>query len=240
MRTILEKKSKKFGFSIQIVIILAVFFFVLFNLVFKLVIDMRTQAEEKKIQQMEQEKVRQEFILKIEDQYAQLKKLYEAKEYEKAIEMIKVFNKYDQADYKDIPEMKKNIRLFYLKKKLEIIPKINWDEFMELSRDIDIDEDDSTEVFIRTPRYGQYFYTSDFPIVLEGIALSIKGDFSNSIVWTSSLDGELGKGNKIQVELSIGEHEIKAVGSNGETTGSMAIRIYIEKDPEFLKQYHTD
>ena len=176
-----------------------------------------------------------DFIAKIDDQYNRLLKLYQAKEYEKAIEIIKVFNKYGKSDYKNLPEIKKQIRLFSLKKKLDFIPKIHINEYIKLSKDIDIEEDDSTEVFIRTPRYGQYFYTSDLPIVLEGVALSVTGDFSSTIVWTSNIDGELGKGKKIDARLSVGEHQIKAVGTNGVTKGSMTIRIYIEKDPDFLK-----
>lgn len=236
----MKKFSNRTTYSIQVVIILGIFFFVLFNLVFKLVIDMRTQALEKKAREMEKEKIKQEFIVKIDEQYSQLKKLYDVGEYDKAIEIIKVFNKFDKSDYKDLPEMKKAIRLFYLKKKMDFIPKIDLSEFMQLTKDINIEDDDSTEVFIRTPRYGQYFYTSDQPIVLEGVALSIAGDFSDQIVWTSNLDGELGKGRKIEVKLSIGQHEIIAQSTNGLTTGSMFVRIYIEKDPDFLKEYKRD
>jgi len=236
----LKKISDKTTYSIQVIIILAVFFFVLFNLVFKLVIDMRTQALEKKVQEAQKEQIKQEFITKIDVQYDQLKKLYDAGEYDKAIEIIKIFNKFDKSDYKDLPEMKKAIRLFYLKKKMDFIPRIDLGEYMQLTKDIDIEEDDSTEVFIRTPRYGQYFYASDLPVVLEGVALSIAGDFSEQIIWTSSIDGELGKGKKIEVNLSIGAHEIIAQSTNGVTTGTMSVRIYIEKDPDFLKEYKRD
>ncbi|MCD4675658.1 MAG: hypothetical protein K8S18_06625 [Desulfobacula sp.] len=229
--------SKKTTYSIQIIVILAIFFFVLFNLVFKLIIDLRSESIQRKAVQLEKDRIKQEFIAKIDDQYNRLLKLYEAKEYDKAIEIIKVFNKYEKADYKNLSEIKKQIRLFYLKKKLEFIPKIHLNEYMKLSKDIDIEEDDSTEVFIRTPRYGQYFYTSDFPILLEGVALSVAGDFSDGIIWTSDIDGELGKGKKIAVRLSIGEHQITAAGTNGVTKGRMITRVYIEKEPDFLKKY---
>ncbi len=228
---------KKSSYSIQVVIILAVFCFVLFNLVFRLIIDMRLEVEKKKMERLEKERIKQEFITKIDDEYNRVLKLYNAKEYDKAIEIIKLFNKYEKAEYKDLPQIKKAIRMFYLKKKLEFIPKIQLNEYMKLSEDIDIEDDDSTEVFIRTPRYGQYFYTSDFPIVFEGVALSVKGEFSDGITWRSSIDGVIGKGKKIAVPLSIGEHEITAMGSNGVTQGSMSTRIFIEKDPEFLKKY---
>ncbi len=228
---------KKITYSIQVVVILAIFFFVLFNLVFKLIIDLRSESIQKKAEQIEKERIKLEFIAKIDVQYNQLLKLYEAKEYDKAIEIIKVFNKYEKPGYKNLPKIKKEIRLFYLKKKLDFIPKIHLTDYMKLSKDIDIEEDDSTEIFIRTPRYGQYFYTSDFPILLEGVALSVAGDFSDGIVWTSNIDGELGRGKKIAIRLSIGEHQIRATGTNGITEGSMAVRIFIEKEPDFLKEY---
>jgi len=229
--------SQKTKYTIQVVAILSIFFFVLFNLVFKLIVDLRSDSLRKKAEQMEKEKIKQSFIINIDDQYNQLMKLYQAKEYEKVIEIIKIFNKYGKSDYKDLVAIKKEIRLFSLKKKLEFIPKIHLNEYMKLSKDIDIQEDDSTEVFIRTPRYGQYFYVSDLPIVLEGVALSIKGDFSDKIVWESDIDGELGMGKKLEAHLSIGAHNITATSSNGLTTGKMLTRIIIENDPDFLKQY---
>lgn len=229
--------SEKTKYSIQVVIILAIFFFVLFNLVFKLIIDLRSETIRKKAEQIEKESLRQEFIADIDNQYNRLLELYEAKEYEKVIELIKVFNRFDRADFKQLPKIKKDIRLFYLKKKLEFIPKIQLNEYMELSKEIEIQEDDSTEVFIRTPRYGQYFYTSDLPVVFEGVALSVTGDFSDDIVWESDVDGRLGTGKKITARLSTGPHQITATSSNGVTTGHMVTRIMIENDPEFLKKY---
>ncbi|OFZ55389.1 MAG: hypothetical protein A2328_03885, partial [Bdellovibrionales bacterium RIFOXYB2_FULL_36_6] len=196
--------SKKTTYSIQMVVILAIFFFVLFNLIFKLILDMKSDSMKKKAEEEQKEKARQEFIVHIEDHYQKLQTLYQAYEFEKAIDIIKMFNVYEQSDYKNLAEIKKEIRLFYLKKKLDFIPKIQLDEYLQLSKDINIAEDDSTEVFIRTPRYGQYFYISDFPVTLEGVALSVKGDFSDTIVWTSNIDGKIGTGKKIDVRLSIG------------------------------------
>ncbi|MCP4763712.1 MAG: hypothetical protein GY870_18215 [archaeon] len=232
--------SKKAAYSMQVVVILSIFCFVLFNLVFKLIIDLRAESIRKKAEQIEKERIKHEFIVNIDDQYNRLLKLFQAHEYGKAIEIIKVFNKYEKSDYKNLAAIKKEIRLSALKKKLDFIPKIHLDEFMQLSKDIEIEQDDSTEVFIRTPRYGQYFYTSDLPIILEGIALSVAGEFSEGLVWTSSLDGKLGKGKKIPVSLSIGAHEITATGSNGITKGFMKTRIFIEKEPDFLKNYNKN
>ncbi len=229
--------SRKTTYSIQVVVILSIFFFVLFNLVFKLIMDIKAESNKKMSEETRRERDRLEFVTQIEDRYEELQKLYKAHEYEKAIEIIKLFNTHGKPDYKNLPEMKKEIRLYYLKEKLDFIPKIHLDEYLQLSKDISIEKDDSTEVFIRTPRYGQYFYTSDFPIQLEGVALSIQGDFSDSIVWNSSIDGKLGTGKKIDARPSIGEHEITATGTNGKTTGSMTTRIYIEKEPEFLKKH---
>lgn len=237
MNTGNKKSLKRTKYAIQLTAILAVFCFVLFNLVFRLIVDMQAEAEKNKADQVEKERIRKEFISRIEIEYDRVIKFYNANEYEKAIEIIKVFNKYDRAAYKDLPEIKKNIRMFYLKKRLEFIPRIHLNEYMKLSREIDIEDDDSTEVFIRRPRYGQYFYTSDFPIQLEAAALSVTGDFSDEIVWKSSIDGDLGRGKVIDVHLSVGEHEITAIGTNGITKGVMRTRIFIEEDPEFLKKY---
>jgi hypothetical protein len=232
--------SKKTNYSIQVVAIVAVFAFVLFNLIFKLIVDYRADSIKKQAGQIEKDRIKHEFIVNIDEQYKGLLKLYQAKEYDKAIEIIKVFNKYEKSDYKDLPEMKKEIRLFSLKKKMDFIPKIHLNEFMKLSKDIEIEEDDTIEVFIRTPRYGQYFYISDLPVTLEGIALSLAGDFSDKIVWVSDRDGELGIGTKLIVNLSIGDHNITATGSNGVIKGDMVTRIYIEKEPDFLKSYRKD
>jgi len=229
--------SKQTTYSIQVVVILSIFFFVLFNLIFKLIIDLRSESIRKKAEQIEKERIKHEFIVNIDDQYNQLIKLFQAKEYDKAIEIVKVFNKFEKSNYKNLSTIKKEIRLFFLKKKLEFIPKIHLSEFLALSKDIDIEQDDSTEVFIRTPRYGQYFYTSDFPIIFEGVALSVAGDFSETIVWVSDIDGNLGRGEKKAVKLSIGEHEITAIGTNGTTKGSMTIKVFIENEPDFLKKY---
>lgn len=228
--------SEKTKYTIQVVIILSIFFFVLFNLIFKLIMDLKSEEMKKKAEQLEKQRIEESFVANIDVRYQELLKLYQAKEYDEAINIIKEFNKHDKSDYKDLPEMKKQIRLFYLKRKIESIPKIQLNEYLQLSKDIEIEEDDSTEVFIRKPRYGQYFYTSDLPITLEGTALSVKGDFSESLVWESDRDGVLGKGKQIAARLSFGEHQITATGSNGATFGKMMTRIFIEEDPEFLHQ----
>ncbi len=229
--------SSKKKYFIQVALMLAVFFLVLYSLVFKLIGEIRSESIRKEAEQIETQRIKTQFLSNIEDQYQQMQKLYQAKEYEKVINMIKVFNQYERSDYKNLANIKKEIRLFYLKKKLDFIPKIHLNEYIQLSKDIEIEEDNSTQVFIRTPRYGQYFYPSDFPILLEGIALSVTGDFSEDIVWVSSIDGDLGRGKKLPVRLSIGEHKITALGTNGMTTGTMETRIYIERDPVFIKQH---
>ena len=150
--------------------------------------------------------------------------------------MIKVFNEYGQAGYKDLPEIKKEVRKLYLKKKLDFIPKINLQKYMQISEDLEIEKDTSTQVFIQTPRYGQYFYPSDFPLGIEGSALSYNGDFSDDIVWTSSIDGELGKGKKLSVRLTIGDHIITAVATNGETVGTVETLIHVMEDPRFINR----
>ncbi|RLB92172.1 MAG: hypothetical protein DRH26_06865 [Deltaproteobacteria bacterium] len=229
--------SSKKKYSIQVALMFAVFFLVLSSLIFRLIGEMRSESIREEAEQIEKQRIKTQFLSNIEDQYQQMQKLYQAKEYEKVIDMIKVFNQYDRSDYKELATIKKEIRLFYLKKKLDFIPKIHLNEYIQLSKDIEIEEDNSTQVFIRTHRYGQYFYPSDFPILLEGIALSVTGDFSEDILWTSSIDGNLGKGKQLAVRLSIGDHQITATGTNGMTTGTMETRIHIEKDPVFIKQH---
>ncbi len=229
-------RSTKMKYSIQFALMIAVFSLVLVSLIFKFVGEIKIEAIQKKIEQVQKQRAKKEFISNIEDRYKEMKRLYQAKEYQKVIEIIKVFNQHGKSEYKDLAKIKKEIRLVYLKKKLDFIPKIHLNEYMQLSKDIEIEEDSSTQVFIRIPRYDQYFYPSDFPILLEGVALSITGDFSEDIVWTSSIDGNLGKGKQLSVRLSIGEHKITATGTNGITTGSMETRIYIEEDPVFLKE----
>ena len=229
--------TEKQKYSIQIVLILAVFSFVLFNLVFKLIVDYRSESLQKKAELAKEEQLKQAFIKEISVEYDRLLKLYQAKEYEKVIEMIKVFNQYGQSGYKDLPEIKKQIRLFYLKKKLEFLPRVRLDDYIKLSKDMEIKEDDSIEVFIRTPRYGQYFYTKDLPVVFEGVALSIDGDFSSNIVWSSSIDGHLGTGQSVTARLSVGTHEITATSTNKSVTGKMQTRVIIEKTPAFFEKY---
>ena len=237
----MPKSTRKTVYSLKFIVILAVFFFVFFNLIFRLILDMRLEAERKEAQRLEAERIKQHFIASIDKHYEKFQKLYQAREYEKAIDIIKLFNKYEKSDYKDLAKIKKEIRMVYLKKKLDFLPKVNLDEYMRLSKDIDIEDDRATEVFIRKPRLGQYFYSSDFPIVFEGVALSISGDFSDRMVWTSSIDGDIGTGRRLLVaNLSIGEHEITATGSNGTTKGSMSTRIIVENDPDFLKKYRRN
>jgi 16S rRNA C1402 (ribose-2'-O) methylase RsmI len=120
--------SNKIKYSIQVFLMLIVFSFVLFNLVFKFIGEIRSESIKKKAEQIEKQKIKTEFILNIEDQYQQMQKLYQAKEYEKVIEIIKIFNQYEKSDYKDLAKIKKEIRLFYLKKKLDFIPKIHLNE----------------------------------------------------------------------------------------------------------------
>ncbi len=228
---------KKISYVIQVVVILSIFFLVLFTLVNRLTVDLKSESIKKRAVQVEKERIKAEFIANINEQYDRLLKLFNAKEYDKATEIIKKFNKYEKSEYKNITEIKKKIRSFKLKKKMDLIPKIKLNEFMKKSRDTDIDKDDSVEVYIRAPRYGQNFYISDLPVLFEGVASSVRGDRSEEIVWSSNLDGELGKGKKISVRLSIGEHQIAAAGKNGTAKGSMSINIIIAKEPDFLKKY---
>ena len=124
--------SSKKKYSIQVALMLTVFFLVLFSLVFKLVGEIRSESIRKEAEQIEKQKLETQFLSNIEVQYQQMQKLYQAKEYEKVIDMIKVFNQYGRSDYKDLPAIKKEIRLFYLKKKLDFIQDIHLNEYLQL------------------------------------------------------------------------------------------------------------
>ncbi len=210
---------------------LIVFFLVLSTLIFRIVGEMRSESLRKKAVELEKEKLKIEFIATIEDQYQQLESLFKANEYDKAMAIVKEFKVHGKSDYKDLAKIEKEIRIVKLKQKLDFIPKIHLDEYIHLSKEEKKEKDTSTQVFIRKPRYGQYFFSpSQLPILLEGIALSLSGDFSDDIIWKSSIDGALGKGRQLSVRLSIGEHQISATGTNGVTTGTMETLIYIRKD----------
>lgn len=231
MITLKTMPSNKIKYSIQVALMLIVFFLVLFTLIFRIVGEMRSESIRKKALQLEKEKLKIEFIATIEDQYQQIENLFKANEYDKAMAIVKEFKAHGKSDYKDLPKIEKEIRIFKLKQKLDFIPKIHLDEYIQLSKEEKKEKDTSTQVFIRRPRYGQYFFSpSELPILLEGIALSLSGDFSDDIIWKSSIDGELGKGKQLSVRLTIGEHQISATGTNGVTTGTMETLIYIRKD----------
>lgn len=224
--------SKNIKYSVQVALMLIVFFLVLSTLIFRIVGEMRSESIKKEAAQLEKEKLTIEFLATIEAQYQQMKNLFNSNEYDRAMAVIEEFKAHGKSDYKELPKIEKEIRIYKLKQKLDFIPKIHLDEYIQLSKEEKKEKDTSTQVFIRRPRYGQYFFSpSDLPLLLEGIALSLSGDFSDDIIWKSSIDGELGKGKQLSVSLSIGEHQISATGTNGVTTGTMETLIYIRKDP---------
>jgi len=221
--------SKKIKYYAQVALMLIVFFIVLSGLIYKFTNEM--QSGSRKQTAVEIEKRKTEFIATIENRYQEIKRQYQAEEYAKTIAAIEVFESHGKSDYKDLQEIKKEIWIRYLKKKLDFIPKIQLDQYIQKLKKEKRQKDTSTQVFIRQPIYGQYFFSpSDLPIVLEGIALSLIGDFSDDIIWTSSIDGNLGKGKQLTVRLSIGDHHISATATNGVTTGTMETLIYIKPE----------
>ncbi len=229
--------SDKVKYAIQVALMLIVFFIVLSGLIFKFVGDLETEAQKKQAAQIEQETRRAAFVATMDDQYRQLKKLYQDQEYDRVLDAIEVFDTFGKSDYRDLPDIKVEIRRLHLKEKFDFIPKVNVQAYLNFLKEEGIEKDTSTQVFIRTPRYGQYFYPSDFPIRLEGSALSLNGDFSDDIIWKSSIDGELGTGKSLSVHLSIGDHKIIATGTNGMTTGTMGTLIHVLATPEFMKTH---
>jgi len=228
--------SNKIKYAAQVALMLIVFFIVLSGLIYKFVGEIQTETMRKRAEQIEKERAKTQFITNIDTHYNQIQNRYQAEEYDKALEEIKAFEKYGKSDYKELSKIQEDIRLAKLRKKLDFIPKIDLEKYINSSKTENPEENTSTQVFIRTPRYGQYFFSpSDFPVRFEGISLSLKGDFSDDIIWTSSIDGELGKGQQLSVRLSIGEHQITATGTNGITSGSMETLIYVWADDAFIK-----
>jgi hypothetical protein len=84
-------------------------------------------------------------------------------------------------------------------------------------------------VTIISPIEGASF-ASGASIVLAGSAFdSEDGDLTNSIVWTSDLNGQLGAGGSISVLLSDGTHKITAAVTNsGSLTESTSVTITME------------
>ncbi|MCG8686263.1 MAG: hypothetical protein MI892_15400 [Desulfobacterales bacterium] len=225
--------SKKAKYAVQVTLMIFVFGVVLGALIYNYIGDRKVEVRKEQAEQVEKEKKRVEFVVKIEDHYIQLKEYYKAKDYDKAVEVIMLFVEYGEADYKDLTEMKEEIRKYYLKKKFDFIPKIDLNAYLPQQKEKEekIEQDDSLEVFIQSPRYDQYFYPFDFPLRFEAIALSSEGDYSDDIVWTSSIDGVIGKGKLLFVRLSIGDHTITATSTDGVRTGKMETLIHMLEDP---------
>ncbi len=87
-------------------------------------------------------------------------------------------------------------------------------------------------VNITSPSNGASF-TSGTSINFVGSAMDTgDGDVTSSMVWTSNLDGEIGRGGSINRVLSSGTHTITAsVTDSGHLTGSDSITITVENPP---------
>ncbi|MGJ8677699.1 MAG: PQQ-dependent sugar dehydrogenase [Akkermansiaceae bacterium] len=67
------------------------------------------------------------------------------------------------------------------------------------------------EIVVSSPLDNAVLSTTDLPLTLAATALDNEdGDVSNSITWTSSIDGVLGIGSSLSVSLSEGTHTIYA------------------------------
>ncbi|MGA1870656.1 MAG: hypothetical protein ACMUJM_19150 [bacterium] len=87
-------------------------------------------------------------------------------------------------------------------------------------------------VSIISPNDGTTFDSSEV-ITFEGEAMDNEdGDLSASLVWTSSIDGEIGQGGSVSGTLSEGMHTITAsVTDSGGKTGSDSVSITVGTPP---------
>lgn len=84
------------------------------------------------------------------------------------------------------------------------------------------------------------YYTVDSTIPLVGTVTDREnGDLSPSIIWTSSIDGELGRGAAIRAaNLTVGEHVITATATdNGGVIGTATRSIFINADGQAYHMY---
>ncbi|MDP2896172.1 MAG: choice-of-anchor Q domain-containing protein [bacterium] len=84
-------------------------------------------------------------------------------------------------------------------------------------------------VRITSPADGATFPNGDtFPILFEGTATDEDGDLSASLVWTSSIDGQIGVGASFSRTLSKGTHTITASATDSNNaTGSDSVTITV-------------
>ncbi|MGC9333799.1 MAG: S8 family serine peptidase [Anaerolineae bacterium] len=87
-------------------------------------------------------------------------------------------------------------------------------------------------VQISSPPDGASFPSGE-AIALAGMAIDAEdGDLSTGLVWTSSLDGEIGTGESFSGVLSDGTHTITAaVSDSGGATGSAFVNITVGSPP---------
>lgn len=82
-------------------------------------------------------------------------------------------------------------------------------------------------VSISSPADGSTFDSGD-TIVFEGTASDEDGDLTAGLVWTSSIDEQIGTGGSFSATLSDGSHTITAsVTDSGDKTGSASITVQV-------------
>jgi hypothetical protein len=86
-------------------------------------------------------------------------------------------------------------------------------------------------VTITSPTDGSTF-NEEASIPFTGTASDVEdGDLTASLVWTSSLDGQIGTGGRFSAELSVGTHTVTAsVTDSGGLTGSASITVTVQAD----------
>jgi subtilisin family serine protease len=77
------------------------------------------------------------------------------------------------------------------------------------------------------------FYDSGTAIAFEGTASDAEdGDLTGSLLWTSSIDGQIGEGGSFAAPLSEGNHTITAsVTDIGDKTGTVSVNVTVGTPP---------
>ncbi|PWK54253.1 fibronectin type III domain-containing protein [Pleionea mediterranea] len=85
-------------------------------------------------------------------------------------------------------------------------------------------------ILISSPASNSIFDDNESIVLIASADDTEDGDLSDSIEWRSSLDGDLGTGGQLGVDLSVGQHEVTAsITDNGNQVNETSIVITINK-----------
>ena len=85
-------------------------------------------------------------------------------------------------------------------------------------------------ILISSPASNSIFDDNESIVLIASADDTEDGDLSDSIEWRSSLDGDLGTGGQLDVDLSVGQHEVTAsITDNGNQVNETSIVITINE-----------